>query len=86
LQLCHQQARRIDRARHLHLAFGNELEAGLGVNRLVANQHHQFMPGGLGVHQRAFDQRAADAALAKRRLDRERPEQQRRRLADAYRR
>ena len=33
--------------------------------------------------QRAIEQRAADAAAAKRRLDRQRPEQQGRRVADA---
>ena len=42
--------------------------------------------GGLGVFKRARDQRRADAALAERRFDRERPQQQRRRLADADRR
>ena len=36
--------------------------------------------------QRALDQRLADAVLAERRLDRERPEQQRRRRADTDRR
>ena len=86
LKFGHQQAGRIDRSRHFHLALGDALEAGLAVERLVADQHHQLVALRLGVLERARDQRRADAALAERRLDRQRPEQQRRRLADADRR
>jgi hypothetical protein len=60
--------------------FGTRLKP---VIRLVADQHDQAMALGARVGERACDQRTADAALAERRLDRERPEQQRRRLADA---
>ena len=37
----------------------------------------------LGIAQRAIEQHAADAALPERRLDRQRPEHQGRRIADA---
>ena len=44
------------------------------------------MPSLPRVRQRALHQRKADPAVAERRLDRERPEQQRRRLPDPHRR
>jgi hypothetical protein len=43
-----QQARWIDRARHLHLTLGHALEAELGVIRFVADQQHQFVTFGAG--------------------------------------
>ena len=79
----HQQAVVVDRSRHGRPALRNRLEADAAVIGLVADQQHQAMALGLGVLQRALQQRAADAAAAKRRLDRQRPQQQRPGIADA---
>ena len=38
---------------------------------------------GLRIRKRTIEQRAADAAVAERRLDGQRPQHQRRRIADA---
>ena len=66
--------------------LGDALETDALVIRLVADQHDQFVALGFRVLQRALHHRHADAAIAERRLDGERPEHQRRRLADAHRR
>ena len=85
-ELGDQQACRIDRTRHGDAARRNALEAALAVIGLVADQDHQPMALGARLLERARDQGLADAAIAKRRLDRQRPEQQRLGLADPHRR
>src|SRR6266481_3773316 len=85
-ELADEEPRRVDRPRHGGAALGNALEAGLAVVRLVAHQHDQPMTLALCLGKRALDQGIADAALAKRRLDGKRAEQQRLGLADANRR
>ena len=79
----HQQAAVVDRSRHGRPALRNGLEADAAVIGFVADQHHEAMPFCFGILQRAIQQRAADAAAAKRRLDRQRPQQQRLGIADA---
>src|SRR5262245_31931938 len=61
-------------------------EAALAVIGLVADQHDQTMTLGLRFGERALEQHLPDAAIAERRLDRERAEQQRLDLANADRR
>ena len=78
-----QQAAVIDRTRHGRPPLRNGLEADTAVIRFVADQDDEAMALGLGVLQRAVEQHAADAAAAERRLDRQRPEHQGRRVADA---
>src|SRR4029079_9110452 len=82
-QLAHQEARRIDGPRHGPAALGHLLEAELAIIRLVADQDHEVLALGSRLRQRPRDQGLADAAVAERGLDRHRPEEQRRRLADA---
>src|SRR5438270_8951825 len=74
-KLAHEQPRRIDRARHGGAALGDRLETGFAVVRLVAHQHDQSVTLCLRLSERPLDQGITDAALAKRRLDRERSEQ-----------
>ena len=62
-ELADQEPRRIDRPRHGGAPLGNALEAAPGVVGLVADQHDQPVALGLGLGERAFDQRLADAAL-----------------------
>src|SRR6478736_2078 len=78
-----QQAAVIDRPRHRRPALRNRLEADAAVIGLVANQDDEAMPLRLGIAQRTIEQHATDAALPERRLDRQRPEHQGRRIADA---
>src|SRR5881394_1575101 len=84
-ELRHQHARRIDRTLQRHLTFRHALEAGLLVIRLIADQHDELMAFFLRVLERARHQHLPDAALAERRLDGERPQQERRRVTDANR-
>src|SRR5215204_3781226 len=82
-QLCYQEAAVIDRTRHGRAPLRYDLEADAAVIGLVADQNDQAMALGLGIPQRAIEQHAADAALSERRLDRQGPEHQGRRVADA---
>ena len=58
--------------------LGMRLKPDLAVVGLIADQHDQPVALGLGLGERALDQRVADPTFAERRLDGERPEQQRR--------
>jgi hypothetical protein len=77
-----QDAAGIDRAGKHELPEAGADKAQPLVKRRVADQQHQAMAAGLGGVERALRQGLADASRAKRLLDRERPEQQRRRVAD----
>src|SRR5690349_6156475 len=70
-QLGHQQAAVVDRAGHGRPALRHRLEADAAVIGLVADEEDEAMSGLLRVRQRAVEQRAADTAAAKRRLDRQ---------------
>src|SRR5262245_16811236 len=85
-ELADEKPRRIDRPRHGGAALGNALEAGFAVIGFIAHQHDQPMTLALRFGEHALDQGIANAALAKRRLDGERTEQQGLGLADANRR
>jgi hypothetical protein len=85
-ELGDQEPLRIDRTGHDDTARRNAFETALSIIRLVADQDHQPMAFAAGLFERAGDQSLTDAAIAKRRLDRERSEQQHLRLANADRR
>src|SRR5579862_1943105 len=85
-ELGDQKPRRIDRAGHDGASRRHALEAGFAVIRLVADQEDELVALRRRFLQRPLDQGLADAALAERRLDRQRPEQQRLGFADANRR
>src|SRR3954452_6546566 len=82
-QFRYQQTAVIDRTRHGRPSLRYDLEADAAVIGFVADQNDEAMGLGLGILQRAIEQHAADAALSERRLDRQRPEHQGRRIADA---
>ena len=81
-EFCHQQTVVIDRSGHDRPALRNRLEADAAVIGFVAHQQHQPMAACLGILQRAIEQSPANAAAAKRRLDRQGSKQQRPGLAD----
>jgi hypothetical protein len=83
-QFHHQQTAVVHRTRHRHPALRHRGEADTAVIGLVAYQQHEAVAFRLGVLQRAIQQRPADAATAKRRLDRQRSQQQSPGLVDAY--
>src|ERR1700722_2288085 len=82
-ELGDQKPRRIDRAGHDGAPRRHALEAGFAVIRLVADQDDELVALRGRFLERALDQGLADAALAERRLDRERAEQERLGVADA---
>src|SRR5580692_4728983 len=85
-ELGDQNPRRIDRAGHDGAPRRHALEAGFAVIRLVADQDDELVPLRRRFLERALDQGLADAALAERRLDGQRAEQERLGVADANRR
>src|SRR6202023_2562510 len=68
----HQKEAVVPRTRHGCPSFRNDLEADAAVIGLVADQQHEAMAFYFRLLQRAIQQRAADAAAAKRRLARPR--------------
>src|SRR4029079_8153009 len=82
-EFCDQETVVVDRAGHGCPPLRDDLEADAAVVGFVADQNDEPMALCLRVFQRAVEQHAPDAAAAKRRLDRQRPEHQRRRVADA---
>src|SRR6185437_2429970 len=81
-QFRNKQAVVIDGARHGGAALRNGLEADPAVIRLIADQKHLTMALCLRVRKRPVQQCAADTSAAKRRLARQRSEQQRLGIAD----
>src|SRR5580704_13389419 len=78
-----QKPRRIDRAGHDGAPRRHALEAGFTVIRLVADQHDELVALRGRFLERTLDQGLTDAALAERRLDGQRAEQERLGVADA---
>src|SRR5262245_17809104 len=78
-----QHAAVIDRARHGHPALCHHLETDAAIIELVADEDDEAVSGLLRIRQRVVEQRTPHAAASERRLDRQRPQQQRRRIADA---
>ena len=75
----------VHRSRHGGPPLRNRLESDAAVIRLVADQQHEPVTSCFRVFQRAIKQRAADPTAPERRLDRQRPQQQRLGIADANR-
>ena len=82
-QLAYQQAGPVHRTWHVDLSFRDHLETDATVIGFVANKHDETVPFRFRVAERALEHRAANAAATERRLDRQRTEEQRRRVADA---
>src|SRR6266853_434727 len=79
----HQKAAVVDRSRHARPYLRNSFETDTAVIDFVTDQHHETVPLGFGLPKRAIQQRAADTVVAKRRLDRQRPQHQSLGIADA---
>ena len=68
--------RRVDRTRQHDAAGLDAPESDATIIGLVADQHDEPLPSGLGRSQRCLHQRQANAAGAKRRLDRQGAQQE----------